>query len=101
MSFVISAILSLVLGWLSQFWMWIVGVAVAILGFMFSPAIRKYTLAAIAVVAIVAVVYFWGFNSNHTVQTVTHTCDEFRKWLVSGPATDKAIGIFKRHGLCI
>lgn len=86
---------------LLKLWMWIVGAAVVVLGLLFSPSIRKYTLGAIAILAILVAVWLWGYNSNHTVEVVTHTCDEFRKWLVSGPATDKAIAIFQRHGLCV
>jgi hypothetical protein len=85
----------------SQFWGWIVGGAVGILAFLFSPILRKYTIGAIAILIVGVAVYWYGYNSNHTVQVVTHTCDEFRRWLVTGPATDKAIAIFKRHGLCL
>jgi hypothetical protein len=100
LGFILSAIMTFVSGILAQFWGWIVGGAVALLGFMFSPTIRKYSLALIAVIVICLAIYLWGYNSNHNVQTVTHTCDEFRKWLVSSNATDKATAIFKRHGLC-
>lgn len=92
-------------GWLTttlmQFWGWIAAGCIAILGLLFSPNLRKYTIGAIAVTILLVIVYVYGYNSNHNVELVQHTCDEFRKWLVSGPATDKAIAIFKRHDLCV
>ena len=86
---------------LTKFWMWIAGAAIAVLVFLFSPTIRKYTIGIIAVLALGAIVWLWGYNSNHTVEVITHSCDEFRKWLVTGTATDKAIAIFQRHDLCV
>jgi hypothetical protein len=99
--FILSTIWSVTSGLLYQFWMWIVGGSVGLLAFLFSPTIRKYSLGILAVLIIGAFIWFWGYNSNHSVEIVTHTCDEFRKWLVSGPATDKALAIFKRHDLCL
>lgn len=88
------------LAWLSQFWGWIVAGAGAVLAYLFSPTLRKYTIAIIALVLLFATFFVLGYNFNHSVKMVTHSCSEFRQYLVSGPATDKAISIFKRHGLC-
>lgn len=99
-----SIILATVWAWaqstLLAFWPWLVGGASAVLAFMFSPSIRKYTLGVIAVAIILAATYLYGYNSNHSITTVTHSCSEFQKVLVSGSATNKAIAVFKRHGLC-
>ena len=97
---ILTAVWHFLLTSLIAFWPWVVGVASAILAFLFSPTLRKYTLAVIAIVAILVVTFIGGYRSNHTVQTVTHSCSEFRKVLVTGPATDKAIRIFQKHGLC-
>lgn len=102
---IVSAIVGTILNtlwlWTIQFWMWIAGGALAVLAYLFSPALRKYTLAIIALAILLAIAWILGYNSNTTVHTVTHTCDEFRQWLTKGAATDKALAIFKRHGLCL
>ena len=95
-----SAILSILWGWIQTFWIWLAGGSLAILGLLFSPTLRKYTLGAIAVALLVTITFMWGYNSNHTVHIETHKCTEFRKHLVTGPATDKAIRIFKNAKLC-
>jgi hypothetical protein len=99
--FILTNIWSFLTGIFYQFWMWIVGSSVALLAFLFSPTLRKYTVGLIAIVLLATAVWIWGYNSNHNVEVLTHTCDEFRRWLVSGPATDKALAIFKRHDLCM
>lgn len=96
-----TIVLGFISDWFFKFWGWIAGGAVALLGLMFSPRLRKYTIAGLAIVAVLVATYIGGYVSNHNVEITTHTCEEFRKWLVSGPATDKAIAIFKRHGLCV
>lgn len=67
---------------------------------LFSPTLRKYTIGALAVLAVLGAAYIYGYNSNHTVETRVPSCDAFRKVLVQGPATDKAIRIFIKNGLC-
>lgn len=87
-------------GFLSSFGLWILGGALALLSILFSPTLRKYTLGVLAVCVLLGAVYIFGYNSNQNVEIKTHSCDDFRKVLVSGPATDKAIRIFIKHGLC-
>lgn len=99
-SAITTVILAAVWAWIQTFWLWLVGGSVAILGLLFSPTLRKYTLGAIAVGVILTATYVWGYNSNHNVTIKTHQCEEFRKHLVTGPATDKAIRIFKNAKLC-
>lgn len=97
-------ITSVILAWITttlmQFWGWIAAACVAILAFLFSPTLRKYTIGIIAAFILLVMAFLYGYNSNHTVETITHSCQEFRDRLVTGPATDKAIAIFKRNGLC-
>lgn len=97
-----TAILTVVWNWIVgvvvAFWPWLVAGASAILAFLFSPSIRKYTIAIIAVAAILASVFVWGYNSNHTVTTLP--CTEYSKPLTTGVATDKIIKYYKRNGLC-
>jgi hypothetical protein len=101
MSAIVTAVFAFIVNFLTQFWMWFAGAAVAILAFLFSPTLRKYTIGIIAALILLGLAAIWGYNLNHPVEVVTHTCEEFRKWLVKGPATDKAIDIFQRHGLCV
>jgi len=84
-----------------KFWIWICGGAAALLGFMFSAKIRVYTIAMICLLALLLGAYFYGYTSNHSVQTITHTCEEFRKYLVKGPSADKFLAVLKRHNLCM
>jgi hypothetical protein len=99
---IISALTTMLWGFLLQFWAWIVGAGLAVLGLLFSPTLRKYTIGAIAVVAVLASMFVYGyqkgFNAPHPV--TPPACEDFRKVLVKGPATDKAIAIFERKGLC-
>lgn len=65
----------------------------------------KHFLMTLVIILGVGIVAFiaggiYGYFSNHNVQTINHKCDDFRKHLVTGPATDKALNIFKRNGLC-
>lgn len=99
--FILSSIWGFIYNLILQFWIWLVGAGVALLGFMFSSTIRKYSIGLIIVSLLIAAVFIWGYNSNQIVTTITHSCDEFRKVLVQGPATDKAIRIFIKHGLCL
>lgn len=67
-----SIILAGILLWLKatllpifvQFGVWIAAGAAAVLSFLFSPAIRKYTIAGIAVLAILGVVWYNGFETG-------------------------------------
>jgi len=91
---------------LLQFWMWIFAAGLAILGFLFSPTIRKYTISFLIIVAMIgsASVYSYnkGYDAPHAVlPPQPAACSDFRKYLVTGPATDKAIAIFKQHDLCV
>lgn len=97
---IITFLWSVIYPILMGFWPWIMGASAAVLAFLFSPTLRKYTVAAIAVALLLGITFIGGYNSNHTVKVVTHSCDEFRKHIVVGPVTDKAIKIFKRNGLC-
>lgn len=98
--FILTNIWTLLTGLLMQFWMWLVGGSAVLLAFLFSPTLRKYSLGAIAILLIGTAIWIWGYNSNHSTEMLTHACNEFQRWLVSSPATDKALAIFKRHGLC-
>lgn len=102
-SIIISSILTFLWSTITAFWGWIVAGGVALLGVMFSPTLRKYTIAAITVIAILISAYAYGytkgFKADHPI--TPPACVEFRKHLVEGPATDKAITIFKRNGLCV
>jgi len=95
-----TIILTAILGWLMQFWGWIAAGAIAVLTLLFSPTLRKYTIAAICASILLVSAYVYGYNSNDTVEIHTHSCADFRKVLVTGPATDKTIAIFQRKGLC-
>lgn len=96
-----TLILSTVFGWIvSQllvFWPWVLGVSGSILAFLFSATIRKYTLSIIAIALILGVTFLGGYNSNHTITTVTHSCEEFSKHLT---ITTKGINVLKKNGLC-
>ena len=96
----IGAIVSVIVGFIQTFWMWLVGASIAVLAFLFSPTIRKYTIGVIAVGIILVSTFLWGYNSNHNVEVRAYKCSEFTKHLVTGPATDKAIRIFQRNKLC-
>lgn len=100
MALITNIILSEVMKFLSAFWIWLVGAAVAVVGLLWSPNIRKYTITAVALITATLGVFYWGYSSNHKVEVVTRQCSEFQKHLVTGPATDKALTIFKRNGLC-
>lgn len=95
-----SIVLAWITGFFVQFWGWIAAGCVAILTLLFSPTLRKYTIGVIAASILLIMAFVYGYNSNDTVTTVTHSCSDFRKVLVTGPATDKVIGIFIRKGLC-
>lgn len=97
-SAILSAIWSWIVGVFMAFWPWIVAGASAVLAFLWSPTIRKYTIGLVAVAAIGLSVFIWGYNSNHTV--TTHPCTEYSKHLTPGVAADKVIKVFKRNGLC-
>lgn len=97
---IIAAVTAAIWAWVQTFWMWLVGGAVATLGLLFSPTLRKYTLGAIAVGIILSTTFVWGYSSNHNVEIKTHQCSEFRKHLVTGSATDKALRIFRNAKLC-
>lgn len=100
-------ILSIILGYvtsiLTAFWGWIVAGGLGLLAFMFSPTLRKYTIAALTVAAIIGSMYFYGYNKGYNAEhpVTPPACSEFRKVLVTGPATDKTIRIFERKGLCL
>jgi hypothetical protein len=102
LAFLTAQIVPAIIAFLTAFWGWILAGGLALLGFMFSPALRKYTIALLAVAAILASTYYYafkaGYESPHPV--TPPACTEFAKHLVTGPATDKAIGIFKRYHLC-
>ena len=97
---IIAAVTAAIWALVQTFWMWLVGGSIALLGLLFSPTLRKYTLGAIAVGILLTATFIWGYNSNHNVEIKTHQCSEFRKHLVTGPATDKAIRIFTKAKLC-
>lgn len=79
------------------FWPWLLGGAGAVLAFLFSPTIRKYTIGIIAVALILGITFLGGYNSNHAITTVTHSCTEFSKHLT---ITTKGINVLKKNGLC-
>jgi hypothetical protein len=60
-----TAIQAVVWPVLVQFGAWIAVGAAGILGFLFSPAVRKYTIAGIAVLVILAVVWINGYDHGH------------------------------------
>lgn len=103
-----TAIWKFISSWFMQFWGWLVAGGVAVLAFMFSVNVRKYTIAAIAILVVLAGTFVWGYTSNHHVTTVTknkpvmitHKCSEFQKYLVKNAGADKAISLFKKHKLC-
>jgi membrane protein YdbS with pleckstrin-like domain len=110
--FLTHTLFTMLWSWFSQFWMWIGGVAVAILAWMFSPAIRTYTIAILAAMALLFSAFIYGYTYHttqviHEVQTqyqtqvVTHQCSEFSPYLVKGPSADKFLAVLKRHNLCI
>lgn len=102
-SVIIAAITGFLWTTLSAFWGWIIAGGLAILGFLFSPTLRKYTIAVITVAAVLGSAYVYGYSKGATAprDPVPPACSEFRKVLVTGPATDKAIAIFQRKGLCV
>lgn len=61
---IVSAVLGSVWAWVvgvvTAFGIWIAGAAAFVLAFLFSPAIRKYTIAALALVALVGSAYIYG-----------------------------------------
>ena len=100
-----AIIAAAVWGWITttlmQIWGWIVAGGIAILAMLFSPSIRKYTIAALVAIILLATAYIVGYSSNHNVELVQHACTEFSK-LLKGPATeiDKIVSVFRRKGLC-
>lgn len=100
---ILSTIMTFVWTTLSAFWGWIIAGGLALLGFLFSPTLRKYTIAAITILAVLGSAYVYGYTKGSTAprDPVPPACSEFRKVLVTGPATDKAIALFERKGLCV
>lgn len=63
-TFVAKAALAAVWPILVQFGAWIAAGAVAVLGFLFSPAVRKYTIAGIAIAVILGFTWVHGFETG-------------------------------------
>jgi hypothetical protein len=104
MSAILTAIWTALVGFLIQFWGWFVGAGLAVLGLLFSPTLRKYTIAVLAAAAVFGGTYFYaydkGYHAPHPIVITLPSCSAFAKHLVKGPATDKAIQIFYRNHLC-
>lgn len=69
-SIILGTIWTFISGILAQFWGWILGGAVALLAFLFSPSIRKYTLGALAILAIAACIFLYGYNQGAAAHQV-------------------------------
>lgn len=96
-SLILGAVWNYILGILAAFWPWLLGGASAVLAFLFSPTIRKYTMAALAIGLVLIITFVGGYNSNHTVQKQLPTCTDFKKYAT---ISDKTLASFQRHGLC-
>lgn len=94
-----SIILAWITGFFVQFWGWIAAGCVAILTLLFSPTLRKYTIGAIAASILLVMAYIYGYNSNDTVEVITHDCSEFAKLMLG--EVSKVVSAFKRNGLCV
>ncbi len=98
MSFILGAAWTFIYTSALAFWPWIVGIATAVLAFLFSPTIRKYTVAALAIGILLGLSALWGYNLPHKTQVVTHQCTEFTKHL---KIDTKGVNTMKRYGLCL
>ena len=98
-SAIIAAVWGGIISTLMQFWGWIAAGCIAVLAFLFSPQLRKYTIGVVAAGILLVMAFIYGYNSNDTVRVITHDCSDFAK-LMAGEVT-KVVNTFKRNGLCV
>lgn len=71
-AWVVGSLLHTLTGWFTVFWGWILAGGAMVLGFLFSPTIRLYTIAAIAIIAILGSVWFFGFTKGQASVDICH-----------------------------
>lgn len=76
---------------------WIAAAAAAVLVFLFSPTIRNYTIGAIAIVLILAVVRLDAYFDGRASVAQGSVCSEFRQIVLKGKNDKSTIAAVRAH----
>lgn len=90
---------ALVLPWLIKSAIWIAAIGSGILAWLFSPAIRKWTIAAVAIIAVLAGFWVSGFLHGQKSSSSDSICSNphFHQVILRGKFSASVIDMVKEH----